>query len=294
MLALGAWAVLRLRRSTKDLIAATPLLALLAFTLLNALAICDRRVDRGVNQALVSRYCSLTALGLVALYALLTRFALTERRPAPLLAWGAMAAFLVSGAITNYVSWAEDPRWWHGYDVGEHVIRYADVVSDDALSTMARSPDLVRERVPFLRAHGYSLFHRTIPMGVPAKYTGDSRGCVIETVNGRTGSVIDVSRRGDRSGLRVVGWAVDLATGHEPTRLFVSIDARIDVPAVPGGDRPDVARLLKKPSYGTAGFIGYVRTSVLTVGEHDLELKIVSQDDKSYWTCGNSRLLVAE
>lgn len=104
----------------------------------------------------------------------------------------------------------------------------------------------------------------------------------MEAVNGHAGSVIDVHLNGDKSGLRVTGWAVDLAVGREPGRLFVSIDGRIDVPAVPGGDRPDVAQVFKNPNYDKAGFIGYVRTSLLTVGEHTLELKIVSKDGSGY------------
>jgi hypothetical protein len=298
MTALGAWTVFRLLRKTRDLAAAVPLLSLMALILINVVLICDRRMGiNGTIQALNSRYCTLMMLGLVALYALLTRLALTERSPATLLACGGMAALLVSGAITNFISWRDDAiaQWYlHMEVIGKYAVRYADVVSDEGLSYLEADPPMMREAIPFLRAHRYTLFHQTAPMGVPASYTGSAGGCNIEAVNHRGGTVIDVDLRKDSSGLQVEGWALDLAEERVPGRVFVSIDGRIDVPAVPGGDRPDVARFFKNPNYGTAGFVSFVRTSLLTVGEHTLELKIVNQDGTGYWTCGASRLRVAE
>jgi hypothetical protein len=292
MTAAGAWAVLRLLPKTRDLAASAPLLSLMAFTVINAVLACDERMGiNGTAQALNSRYCSLTMLGLVALYALLTRFAVTERRPATWIACAGMIALLLTGAVTNLVSWRDDPlsRWFLRMEmVGSQAVRYPDVVSDEAFSALLASPPMMRQQIPFLRSHKYTLFRRTAPEGVPARYGGSVGGCNIETVNERAGPVIDVHLHGDASGLRVIGWAVDLAEKRETGRLFISIDGRIDVPAVPGADRPDVAEYFKNRNYATAGFTSYVRTSLLTPGEHTLELKIVSHDDTSYQICGAS------
>jgi hypothetical protein len=292
LLALGVWAVFRLLRATRDLEAAAPLLALVAFTLLNVVADCSRREGAyGIQMALASRYCSFTMLGLVALYALLVKFTLTERRPAALLVWGGMAAFLASGAMTNFICWREDPAAQarlDGFVLGTYAVRYAGVVSDEAIAPVYPwDPSIVRERTPFLRARGYSLFHQTVPLGLPARYNGNARGCNIEAVNGRTGSVIDVHQGSDHLGLRVTGWAVDAGAKQAPSRAFVSIDGQIDVPALFGPARPDMSR-------GASGFISYVRTSLIPDGEHALELKIVSHDGAGYWTCGASHIRVAE
>ena len=300
MTVLGAWVVFRLRRVPRDLVAAAPLLALLALTLLYAVTSCDRRMGQEFIAALHSRYCSLTALGIVALYALLVKSALVERRPATLLACGGIAAFLVAGAMTNFICFREDPAVQARLDqfvLGTYAIRYPEVVCDEAVSVLRHTSSVVRERIPFLRAHGYSLFHQGVPTGLPARYNGSAGGCQIEAVNGRGGSMVDVRRSDDSFGLRVTGWAVDLAAGQEPSRLFVSIDGRIDVPAMLGRLRPDVAGALGNPNYGASGYISYVRTSMLTVGEHALGLTIVSHDGSGYWTCSSSavsRLRVAE
>jgi hypothetical protein len=298
MLALGVVAVFRLwrgARRAKDLVAAAPLLAFLMFTLLNAAVCCDRRLGLGMSQSVTSRYSSLTMLWLLALYALWAKFALTEPRPATLLACASLAVLMMTGTIANAVEWRYDhPEWFRSFALRTYAIRYAGVVSDEALLSVYWHPDLIRERSPFMRADGYSLFHREVPMGVPAKYNGSGGGCQIDSVNGRTGEVIDAHLQGDSSGLRVVGWAVDDAARHEPSRVFVSIDGQIDVPALTGGDLPDDVRFLRNSSYGQFGFISYMRTSLLTVGEHALELKIVSQDGSGYRTCGAARLRVTD
>ena len=296
VMALGAWAVFRLRRANKELVAAAPLLAFLVLTLLAAVTACDYRMGLGLGQALSSRYCSLTMLGLVALYALLTRFALTERRPATLLASGGMATLLIVGAITNLVAWSRDSTgWFDSFALRAYALRNIDVVSDEAISPFLHpDPEVVRARTPFLRAHGYSLFHQTVPLGLPARYMGRNGGCTIDTINGMKGSIIDVHLRDSRRELQVAGWAVDAAAGQEASRVFVSFDDRIDFPALNGFARPDVASAFRNPNYGASGFISYVRTSLITNGEHALELKIVGHDGASYWTCGASRIHVAE
>lgn len=158
MVALSAWAVVRLLRKTTDLEAAAPLLALLAFTLVTAAAACDRRMGQGLPVALASRYCSLTMLGLVALYALLARSALTERRPATLFALAGMTALLLLGTMTNFPCWRDDRRAQKHLDafvLGTSAVRYADVVSDEAVSSVDPwNPDAVREAIPFLRPTG--------------------------------------------------------------------------------------------------------------------------------------------
>jgi hypothetical protein len=274
--ALSVRAVLRLRRTPAELMAASPLLALLSFTLLNCVASCDRRMGMGAGQMLASRYCTFTMMGAVALYGILTRIALIERRSSTWFACSGFAGLLLAGALTSYVPWRVDPAWHRDpLALGTYAIRYADVVSDEAASSLYPDPEVARRLTPFLRAHRYSLFHRDVPMGLPALYDGSTAGCAIDAVNGRKGLIVDVHRRADSAGLRVTG---QVSSEQKPSRVFASIDNRIDGPAL----------------LVDAGFISYVRTSLLTDGEHALQLKIVSRDGASYRTCGDVRLRVAE
>lgn len=266
LMAVGAWAFVRLWRvgTSKDRLAAAPLLALLAFTVLNAVLCCDRRMGLGLGQSLASRYCSLTALGLVSLYALLARFARTERRPTTWLACAGMAVLLMSGAIACYIEWRHNPPGrLETFALWSYALRNDALVSDEAVASVYWHPELVRQRTPFMRAQGYSLFHRDVPAGLPARYSGTVSGCAIDPLN-------DIHRRIDSASLRVTGRV------QQPGRIFLGIDNRIDVPALPDA----------------AGFVAYVRASLLTAGEHALVLKIVSPDGGSYSTCGATHIRV--
>ena len=290
---LGAWAVFRLHRDREELIAAAPLLALIALTVLSALISCDRRMGLGVEQAMSSRYCTLTNLGLVALYLLLVRFALTRRSTETLLTCGGMTAFLLFGTIINLIS-NYQPERLDWYRVADYAVRYADLVSDDVLRPIYPDPNVVRQRAPFLRAHGYSLFHVAVPNHLPRNYRGVTPGCVVDSVNGRSGVQIDINRRVDASGLTVTGWAVDIEAKGTPARVLVSIDGQIDIPALSGQPRPDVARVFGVPGYTAAGFTSYIRTSLIPAGEHLLQLKLINHDGTEYWICGNTQLRVSD
>lgn len=289
----GAWAFFRLARVKGGLVAAAPLLSLIALTLLTAAIGCDRRMGMGIGQATSSRYCSVTMLALVAVYALCIALALLEKSPVALLASGGMIALLVFGAITSLVS-NYDPARLTYVPLATYAVRYAEVTGDDAVSWVYPNPDIVRERVGFLRAHGYSLFHKPAPPGLPNRYLGADTGCSIDSINGKGGPVADIQQRKDHGGVRVEGWAVDSSAPQGASQLFVSIDRRIDAPSVYGMARPDVARVFSKPGYASSGFVTYLRTSLLATGEHTLELKIVTHDGAAYHTCGAALLRVGE
>jgi len=269
----SAWAVFRLWRTPASLVAAAPLLAFMAFTALIVVSACDRRLGMGTGEGVTSRYCSMTMLSLVALYAVLTRFALTERTPVTWLASAGLAALMMGGALVCLLPWRHDPPGRADeYSLREYALRYADVVGDGPLTLLHPRPDTVRARTPFLREHRYSLFREDVPTGVPPNYVGGMAGCSIERVDDQSGATIDVSRDRDKSGVRVAGSSV------KGSRVFVSVDGRIDVPGLSG----------------PAGFISYIRTSLLTDGEHSLGLKVVSPDGASYGTCGTAHILVVK
>jgi hypothetical protein len=293
--ALGLWSLLRLWRTPKELVAATPFLAFAALAALTAAAACDQRMGLAFRTALWGRYCSVTALAVVAVYAVLVRRSLKERSPVTLLACGAMVGLLTFGAATNYLGWKDDPEViprLNQMRLEAYALRNASVVSDEAIGSLNPDNITVRELAPFLRAHGYSLFHHSVSGTAPARYDGDTRFCNIESVNGQAGPVVTVDHH-DTSGVRVEGWAVD-HSASEPSQVFVSIDRSIDFPALVGNPRPDVADVLHNPDYQNSGFAAYIRSSLIPDGEHTLGLKIVDHDSSGYWTCGEMRVRVTE
>ena len=269
VIAAVTWALLRLSRRS-DLAAASPMLAILAFALLTALVACDRRLGLGIEQSLVSRYCSLTALGLAALYILVVGIAIRDNRPAAWSVCFALGAVLLGSGMLHVAAWRKEPPMHRAESAMKtYSLMYYDVVSDEALGWLYPDPGVVRELTPFLRAHRYSLFQREIP-ALPSAYTGDSGTC-------RINAPAEVHLIRDRAGLRISGWILD-RSGQPPPRAFVGIDRRIDVPVL--------------FSAGSAHFTGWVRTSLFTEGDHNLEIKAVSHDGASYLTCGTVHLRV--
>jgi hypothetical protein len=282
VLAFGAWTIFRLMRAHANLANAAPWLAFFAFVLLTALVGCDRRLGMGTTQALVSRYCGLTSLGIAGIYVLSTRLVFNERKRSDLFVWAGMAALLLLGSLVSFVAWRKDPPGWREQSaLRVYSVRYADVLGDKVVATTYPNPAVVRQRAPFLRAHGYSLFQEAVSVGLPDRYEGDAGGCSIDAINGRTGPLTHISRSSDWAGVNVAGWARDVQAGQQPSRVFVSIDGLVDIPALMDPD-------------GRSGFVGYLRTSLFDIGEHTLRLKIVGHDGSRYWTCGNTRIRVTE
>jgi len=184
----------------------------------------------------------------------------------------------MAGALVGYVPWLRNPSpWMESVALRAYAMRNADLVADRTVALLFPNADVVRERAHFLQEHGYTLFHHSVAMGLPASSTGGAADCSIEAVNGRTGPVLDVNRRREHSGVRVSGWAKD-AAGRTAARIFVSIDGQIDVPALLHQTR----------------FDSDIRTSLFADGDRTLELKIVSHDGSSYTTCGTAHLRVSE
>jgi len=239
----------------EQLLPAAPLLSLLAFTAVALLANCDRRLAKGIEQATLSRYTTAALLGLIALYLLLVRLALTDRRRIVRLAPAALGLLMFLGTAVSIWPWRHDPPGrYEDFAIRLYGTRYADLVSSRILAYLSPRSKLVPVEASFLRAHGYTLFHDAPPPEPPARSAGTSSAC-------------NVSLNQDDDAIEVAGWARDA------DRVWLSIDGHLDLPTRPVEARPD-------------GFAASLRGSLLAPGDHTLELKLVDKEEKTYRTCG--------
>ncbi len=79
------------------------------------------------------------------------------------------------------------------------------------------------------------------------------------------------------------GWAVDAAANTVAGGVIVSIDGTMDLQAVYGVDRSDVASLLKNPAYAKSGFNVTFPASKLSHGKHAITIKILTNDRTGYY-----------
>jgi len=83
--------------------------------------------------------------------------------------------------------------------------------------------------------------------------------------------------------ITISGWAVDQQAQKQAGGVFVTIDDKLDIPALYGLDRKDVADHFQNRRYRFSGFSASFATSVLGKGRHTVSLKIVTADKKGYY-----------
>jgi hypothetical protein len=83
--------------------------------------------------------------------------------------------------------------------------------------------------------------------------------------------------------IRIDGWAVDETAGGPAGGVFVVVDESLRVWTEYGWERSDVAEVLGE-AYRWSGFIAAVPADTLSPGLHTLELWIVTQDQRGYYT----------
>jgi len=162
------------------------------------------------------------------------------------------------------------------------------VQSDEILKRLSWPPNAqtVREGAEVLEKYRLNVFSG--PSLKPEELTlaEGSTQFHIDSVNDsplsqQNPDIINLSQQNET--LKIVGWAVDQEAKNTAGGVFICIDGKIDIPAMYGGDRPDVAARFGESSYRSSGFMASFATSVVGEGQHVLSLKIVTADKKGYY-----------
>jgi len=91
---------------------------------------------------------------------------------------------------------------------------------------------------------------------------------------------LDVAK-GDQ--LTLQGWAVDQNNAKAAGGVFITVDERLEIPALYGLERPDVADFHGNNNYRYSGFEASVPASVIGPGRHVIAIKVISADKKEYY-----------
>ena len=132
-------------------------LALFAFLIL--LSITVGRAERGIEQALVSRYTTYSILGVVGLYGMLAKLYLETRSRVAAVAFAALIASVLLSLPVAYTEGIEDG---HANEVirqrAAYVLATYKSQPDIALRSLYPNPEFVRKRAPVLERLGYNVF----------------------------------------------------------------------------------------------------------------------------------------
>jgi hypothetical protein len=125
-------------------------------------------------------------------------------------------------------------------------------------------------------------------------FLGYQESQAIDTINGLEMNKKDpiiIVGADPKNSITITGWAVDDVAKDKAGGVFINIDDQLDIPALYGLDRPDVAEHFKNKRYRFSGFAASFSTSILEKGRHTLSLKIVTTDKKGYYVSNKKILL---
>ena len=203
-----------------------------------------------------------------------------------------MLIIIILGLVTTYAGgWRAAEETRYSREVGAYVLRTYKIQSDENIRNYlcfgSISPETIRQFSPFLEQNKLSVFsERIIDPSTLVLVDNPRFSTNLDTINGKTISQMSspiVVNSSQLETMTIVGWAVDSRTGDVASAVFVNIDNRIDVPALYGIDRPDVAEYFKNPKYRFSGYVATFSMSILDKGEHTISFKIISQDQHHYF-----------
>jgi hypothetical protein len=82
---------------------------------------------------------------------------------------------------------------------------------------------------------------------------------------------------------KLLGWAVDAATGKPAGGVVLLVDRKLEVPTRYGVSRPDVAAAFHEPSWSNSGFEVLLGERALPKGHHTLSIAILSNDRRAFY-----------
>jgi hypothetical protein len=260
-------------------------LSMLIFASLSILILFLGRSGWGVEHALVSRYTTLTALGLIGLFLLILSLQFSNENLRKFLLTG-LSVIIVMGLITtNTRAIKEGESTEYTRNMAAYFLSNYEVQSDQNLAMLFPYASVVRERVNVLKKYKLNVFYQPFLNPTQPTISESNTYFNIYTVNDHlfaenTSIIIDPLK--DNT-LTIIGWAVDKNAHEAASGVVISIDGQKDIPALYGLDRWDVAEFLNDSKYRYSGYIASFSSSILDKGQHLLSIKIITANKQQYY-----------
>ena len=281
----AAAGILLLRARLRDQLLSAMPVSLMLFSLLYLGQLVIGRSGLGPEKALESKYSTVTTLGLIGLYLLVTS-GVARRTNLRTVTSGVLLGVVVVGLVTTGQNGLDE-----GIDNANVRRKNAYYLStygyqtDENLFRLGVDSDMVKRHARVLEQYRLSVFSepRLDVKGLRRLAGPDT--FYLDSVNGReapetAGVRIDPGRE---STIVMLGWAVDGMAGRAAGGVVVDLDGRLQIPALYGLERTDVVRDLGSAAYRYSGFRAEFATALLKRGPHRLTVMIVSADKAGYY-----------
>ena len=264
-----------------------PLLSLILFATLSAAILAVTRSEWGVGAAFVSRYTTTTILGIIGLYVLMLTVDMKNINYKYFL-WGSLISVVMACVVaTDGYGYLEKGKAVQSerQAAAYYLATYSEQ-SDENLSKLYPWPSVLRERVQTLVKYKLNVFSGPLSTTTDFALLDAKPLFYIEDVNGRrpeSDKPLPVVLDGDEI-LTIKGWAVDQINNKAAGGIMMDIDnGRLQIPALYGIDRPDIAEYHKNDNYRYSGFEASVDTSAMGPGQHIISIKVLAADGKEYY-----------
>lgn len=263
-------------------------LPLILFSLISSLVMAVGRSGFGPEQSLSSRYITITYIGIAGLYIALFSF-VRERKRFSAFAYSLFLLYIILSMAIGYnttlkIVAAEAVN----NDLFSYCIKNYRYQSDSMLAACCSIPGTVTGRAPILERYRLNVFNEPFAE-LPEICNGSTSLFYANTFNDL--SVTDIDKKvfivdEDIEDIQITGWAIDEKMRRYAGGVYVTIDDRIDVPALYGRYREDVTQAFGDENYACSGFVAIFSSEVAGKGRHTLSFKVIGADGKGYYVPG--------
>lgn len=174
----------------------------------------------------------------------------------------------------------EGSHWQWELRQNQDCVRYFEFASDTCLRKYYPDVVALRDLARVLARHHFCVF-RSEPARIVGGRAAVARIDRIGAVS--IGDRKQIIRQLQGTPLTIYGWAIDPETRSLPERVFITMDGVDYALADNGFERKDVSNAYKQPAYLYSGFIAELETSGLTLGYHELGLRVdLANPESSY------------
>jgi hypothetical protein len=262
--------------------------SLILFTLLSVVLLTLGRSGFGVEQAMASRYTTLTVLGIIGIYLMVLQLKSRYEKVRPFL-MGFMISLIALGIVVpyTYTMIVDGKSFRDSRNKAAYYLSTFEIQSDDNLKILYGVPQVVRVGAGILKKYGLNVFSRPVLESDKLPFAEGTTLFSVDSINDsplNQSSLAVIIDSQNKTTMTISGWAVDQKVEKVAGGVFISIDGQKDIPAMYGGDRYDVAKFFKNDSLRYSGYTASFGTSVFTTGQHVISLKVVTADGKAYYS----------
>ena len=264
-----------------------PFLALIFFTVASVAILTAARSEWGEGAAFVSRYTTTTIPGIIGLYALTLSINMRKIKYKYFI-WGALISIIMASVVSTdgYASLQKGREIQLERQAAAFYLATYDGQSDENLRKLYPSAGIVRERVRTLVDNKLNVFSQSAAATADFALLDAEPLFYIEDVNGKrpaSQKLLPVAIDWEET-LIIKGWAVDQINNSAARGIMIDVDnGKLEMPALYGIDRPDIAEYHKNENYRYSGFEASVDASAIGSGQHIMAIKVLAANGKEYY-----------